>query len=346
MTTGDGTEPAGGGNSPEDFGSRVFTFLSAIGGVSAEEERAHLIATQLSSVVPCAVAGVALVDNSGHWAITWQMKGQPLEASPELIEQLEPLRQRAAEQATLLVATREGGPAAVAVPPLLEALRVRRLAVSSLRSSHHDFGVLFAGREAGRPFSPEEQLALLAIAQQAAVGIDNLRLTEELRRHSQSLERQSAVISQVEALKEQLEAENLSLQEEIRTRQNSNEVIGPSPAIGQVLQAIETVTDDVRELMHVIERGVLTAPGERLRSDFPVRTRDSATGQGSTTREVLTETELQRAHDDNLRAALLQTGWKIYGPGGTAELLGMQPTTLTARIKKAGLQRPPRPGRA
>jgi formate hydrogenlyase transcriptional activator len=63
----------------------------------------------------------------------------------------------------------------------------------------------------------------------------------------------------------------------------------------------------------------------------------------STSREVLTDAELQRAHDDNLRAALDETGWKIYGPGGgAAELLGMKPTTLTARIKKAGLRRPNR----
>ena len=100
---------------------------------------------------------------------------------------------------------------------------------------------------------------------------------------------------------------------------------------------------NVRELMHVIERAVLTAPGGRLRFDLlgraedPVRDREPATG------EVLTEAELRRAHDDNLRAALIQTGWKIYGPGGTAELLGLKPTTVAARIKKAGLRRPERP---
>ena len=96
---------------------------------------------------------------------------------PELIEQLEPLRRLASERATLLIATREGGPAALGVPPLFEALRVRRLAVGRLKTLHQDLGVLFAGREAGRPFSPGEELALLAIAQQAAVGIENLRLT-------------------------------------------------------------------------------------------------------------------------------------------------------------------------
>jgi transcriptional regulator with GAF, ATPase, and Fis domain len=94
--------------------------------------------------------------------------------------------------------------------------------------------------------------------------------------------------------------------------------------------------------MHVIERAVLTAKGGRLRFELPGGTREPAPEREATTREVLTEAELQRSHDNNLRAALEQTGWKIYGPGGTAELLGMKPTTLTARIKKAGLRKPDR----
>jgi transcriptional regulator with GAF, ATPase, and Fis domain len=38
--------------------------------------------------------------------------------------------------------------------------------------------------------------------------------------------------------------------------------------------------------------------------------------------------------------ALTRTDWKIHGPGGTAELLGVKPTTLISRIKKLGLKRP------
>ena len=45
-------------NAAEDFASRLSTFLSAIWAISTEEERARLIATRLSAVVPCAVSGV------------------------------------------------------------------------------------------------------------------------------------------------------------------------------------------------------------------------------------------------------------------------------------------------
>jgi len=46
-----------------------------------------------------------------------------------------------------------------------------------------------------------------------------------------------------------------------------------------------------------------------------------------------------RLEKENLRRALRQTRWKIYGPDGAAELLGVKPTTLVSRIKKLGLER-------
>ena len=53
----------------------------------------------------------------------------------------------------------------------------------------------------------------------------------------------------------------------------------------------------------------------------------------------LTEVEVRRIEAENLRRALRQTRWKIYGPDGAAELLGVKPTTLVSRIKKLGLKR-------
>jgi transcriptional regulator with GAF, ATPase, and Fis domain len=38
--------------------------------------------------------------------------------------------------------------------------------------------------------------------------------------------------------------------------------------------------------------------------------------------------------------ALELTGWRISGRGGAAEILGLKPTTLHAKMKKLGIQRP------
>ena len=37
---------------------------------------------------------------------------------------------------------------------------------------------------------------------------------------------------------------------------------------------------------------------------------------------------------------LERTGWRIRGTGGAAELLGLKPTTLEARMKKLQIRRP------
>ena len=50
--------------------------------------------------------------------------------------------------------------------------------------------------------------------------------------------------------------------------------------------------------------------------------------------EATSEEQVQELIRRNTLAALKQTRWKIYGPGGAGELLGMKPSTLFARMKK------------
>ncbi len=56
--------------------------------------------------------------------------------------------------------------------------------------------------------------------------------------------------------------------------------------------------------------------------------------------EVIPDAELRRRERENLLAALRRSDWRISGPGGAADLLGVRPTTLSSRIKKLGLGRP------
>ena len=54
---------------------------------------------------------------------------------------------------------------------------------------------------------------------------------------------------------------------------------------------------------------------------------------------ILTEEDMRLQEKANIEAALKRTDWKIYGPGGAAELLGLKPTTLPSRIKKMGIRK-------
>ena len=103
---------------------------------------------------------------------------------------------------------------------------------------------------------------------------------------------------------------------------------------------------NIRELRNVIERAVILARGGVLEFDVPAGdsapTRQSLpAGEAETAnRPFLTEAEMLQRERANLLAVLESTRWKIKGPAGAAELLGLKPTTLISRLKKLGLQRP------
>lgn len=56
--------------------------------------------------------------------------------------------------------------------------------------------------------------------------------------------------------------------------------------------------------------------------------------------EIVTDAEMKRRERENLIAALQKCTWKIYGDDSATKLLGIKPTTLSARIKKFGIQKP------
>ena len=101
---------------------------------------------------------------------------------------------------------------------------------------------------------------------------------------------------------------------------------------------------NVRELQNAVERAVILSQGGPLRFDL-VASRSGGTppaiAPAPSQTGVLTQVELKRRERENLTAALQQTGGKIFGPDGAAELLGMKPTTLASRIAALGLERKP-----
>ncbi|HUA64391.1 MAG TPA: sigma 54-interacting transcriptional regulator [Alphaproteobacteria bacterium] len=102
---------------------------------------------------------------------------------------------------------------------------------------------------------------------------------------------------------------------------------------------------NIRELRNVIERAVIVSRGGVLDFELPVKLSLSVSASGpvhekTAKPDILTDVELRQRERDNLLAALKKTDWKIKGASGAAELLGLQPATLKARMKKMGLERP------
>ena len=88
---------------------------------------------------------------------------------------------------------------------------------------------------------------------------------------------------------------------------------------------------NVRELESVIERAVITSPGNALQvlDRFEsIRTTE--------VQDVKALADLER---DHILQVLQKTGWRIEGKNGAALLLGLNPSTLRARMRKYGIRR-------
>lgn len=87
---------------------------------------------------------------------------------------------------------------------------------------------------------------------------------------------------------------------------------------------------NVRELRNVIERHLILNPGPVFHAEVP-----DAYADFQPVGRNLDEVERNHVH-----RVLQSTRWRIRGSGGAAEILGLKPTTLEARIKKLGVVRP------
>jgi formate hydrogenlyase transcriptional activator len=90
---------------------------------------------------------------------------------------------------------------------------------------------------------------------------------------------------------------------------------------------------NVRELSNFIERSVLLSPGNELRvavGDLKPLAAPEADGAAT----------LAEAEREHILAVLRETKWRVGGPSGAAERLGLKRTTLQSKMRKLGIARP------
>ena len=102
---------------------------------------------------------------------------------------------------------------------------------------------------------------------------------------------------------------------------------------------------NIRELQNVVERALILSINGPLRFDLdksdesPGFSTPISSLTGDETQAYLTDAQFREQERQNLTAALEHAGWRVSGPGGAAELLGLKPTTLTHRMKTFGVRR-------
>ena len=91
---------------------------------------------------------------------------------------------------------------------------------------------------------------------------------------------------------------------------------------------------NVRELENVIERAVITSQGSALQVLDRFETFRETEEPAEPGLKALAELER-----DHILQVLQTTGWRIEGEKGAAILLGLNPSTLRARMRKSGIRR-------
>jgi transcriptional regulator with GAF, ATPase, and Fis domain len=93
---------------------------------------------------------------------------------------------------------------------------------------------------------------------------------------------------------------------------------------------------NVRELEHFVERSVILSDGKRISFSGLHTNR-----VGTLTPDVYQlNASLADVERDHIEKVLKSTYWKVSGPKGAAEILGLKPTTLLFRMKKLGIKKP------
>ena len=117
-------------------------------------------------------------------------------------------------------------------------------------------------------------------------------------------------------------------------------VIPPAIAPGALQRLMNYAwPGNVRELQNLVERELIRHRGGQLLFDSLIpaesNSEEMKRQEANITHAPLKLDELMTLH---ISKVLKMTGGKIHGPGGAAELLGLEPNTLRARMDKLGIK--------
>jgi predicted ATPase/transcriptional regulator with GAF, ATPase, and Fis domain len=249
--TNDGSADAAAGTGTLD----LFTVLKAARAIAGEIELERLLAKLVRIAVENAGAerGFFLEEREGRLAVAAEagpdaaeralLPPSPLGPDTPLSTAVVNYVRKTAESVVLEEASADER---FGNDPYIREARPRSILCMPLLQSGKQAGILYLENNlASGAFTAERMRVLRVLCAQAAISLENGRLYQEMRqeveRRRQAEEALRKALAEVEALKNRLQAENIYLQEEIRTEHNFQEVVGNSPALLAVLRQIERV---------------------------------------------------------------------------------------------------------
>ena len=94
---------------------------------------------------------------------------------------------------------------------------------------------------------------------------------------------------------------------------------------------------NIRELINVIERYTILSKEPNFEIPNSTFFQSNLDNEGH---EKSSNMSLEDNERDYILKTLQKSGWKVSGPGGAAEILKINPSTLSFRIRKLGIKRP------
>ncbi len=178
-------DPIPGPTAALDLKDPVLRFLTVISEVGGDAERARLTATAIPAAIPCTLCGVALLNEAvGSWSLALVRDGDLVPVGTDLhntLSVLTPVFDSAFDAPAVVVSGKDGDTTERSASDAMAQLGMRGLVVAPLRTLRHRVGAMFVARQ-GDPFSEDDGVRLMSLAECASIGLENAHLSEELKR--------------------------------------------------------------------------------------------------------------------------------------------------------------------
>ncbi len=247
-------------------GLDVATALKAAHAISAEIELDRLLRTLVSIAAENAGAtrGILIADRGGRLAVLAEgtgaavaLSGTPLDGRTDLAKSVVMLAMRTTECIHVDDATCD--PRFLADPYLGSAGPRSILCVPIVHQGRSGGLIYLENDLAAHAFGRDRIEMMQILSAEAAIALENARLYDEMRqeveRRTRAEKALQGAVAELQRLKDRLHAENVYLQEEIRTQHNFDEIVGASPALLEALKKVEQVSQTEATVLILGETG-------------------------------------------------------------------------------------------